>query len=258
MAVWVAGIVIEVAICLLLLYRRVFRTLPVFSLYVLWSVCTDIAMLLVKSRYEDRYFRIFLIQITLDSLLQFGVLIELAWSVLRPARSVLPRGAIIVVAVLVVIAGAVVWPFAGVTELPNITADYRHLMRLQQTVSILRVVFFLVMAAFSQVLALGWRNRELQVATGLGFYSLISLGAAMLQVHQTAVSNYHHVTQIVAASYFFSLLYWTVSFAQKEAPRQEFSPKMQSLLLSIAGTARSNRIALADHTIGGIDKHGKH
>ena len=131
------------------------------------------------------------------------------------------------------------------------------LLRLQQTFSILRVVFFLVIAGSSQVLALGWRNRELQVATGLGFYSLVSLGATMLHAHQSAASRYHLVDQFVAASYFCSLLYWTVSFAQKEAPRQEFSPRMQSFLLAVAGTARLTRVALSDVSTGIVQKPRK-
>ena len=43
--------------------------------------------------------------------------------------------------------------------------------QLQHTVSILRILFFLVLAGGSQLLSIGWRDRELQVATGLGFYS---------------------------------------------------------------------------------------
>jgi hypothetical protein len=43
-----------------------------------------------------------------------------------------------------------------------------------------------------------------------------------------------------------SLAYWGVCFATKEAERREFTPQMQSLLLAMAGTARSTRIALAE------------
>jgi hypothetical protein len=42
------------------------------------------------------------------------------------------------------------------------------------------------------------------------------------------------------------LLYWTVSFAQKEAERREFTPQMRGFLLAAAGAARANRIALTE------------
>ncbi len=121
----------------------------------------------------------------------------------------------------------------------------RGIVHVQQTTSILRVLFFLTLAACSQFLSLGWRDRELQVATGLGFYSLVSLGAAMIHTHQTTVYQYKHLNQFVVASYICSLAYWVYSFAQQEAERREFTPQMQNFLLAAAGVAREQRLALA-------------
>jgi hypothetical protein len=249
-ALWYAGIVMEAAFLALLIYRRVFQTLPLFFSYIVWALCGDVAMMLVSRRFGDQsttYLRVLVIEVAIDYLIQLSVLVELAWAILRPVRTALPRGAIVAVAALVLIAAAVIWPFAGISVLKNLSTQWHLLLHLKQTVSILRVVFFLVIAACSQVLALGWRNRELQVATGLGFFSLASLGAAMSQVHQANATLYHYADAFVAASYFCSLLYWSVSFAQVEAARHEFSPKMQNFVLSLAGVARANRVALTDH-----------
>lgn len=259
-ALWYAGTVMEAAFLGLLLYRRVFRTLPIFSIFILWTMCSDLAMIALSRRYGSQptvYFRIYLVQVGIDSFVQCAVLVELAWSILRPVRTSLPRGAIVAISVLVVIAAAAIWPFAGITGLKIGDPQWHLLMRIQQTVSMLRVVFFLVVAASSQVLALGWRNRELQVATGLGFFSLASLGAAMMQVHQTTSTHYHYVDRFVAASYFCSLMYWSFCFAQTEAARQEFSPKMESFLLSIAGVARANRVALTSPSVDAVVKDRK-
>ena len=130
-------------------------------------------------------------------------------------------------------------------------------MRLLQTTAILRILFFLVLAGCSQLLSIGWRSRELQIATGLGFYSLVSLGVAMLHTHQTMGPLYRHLNQVEVASYLCSLLYWVFSFAQKEAERREFSPQMQNLLLAVAGAARSTRMALTDSTSDKERKPGK-
>jgi hypothetical protein len=126
-----------------------------------------------------------------------------------------------------------------------------------QTTSILRILFFLALAGCSQLLSIGWRDRELQVASGLGFYSLVSLAVAMLHTHQNMGPLYSHLQQVVVASYICSLLYWAVSFSQKEAVRREFSPQMQSLLLSVAGTARATRTALADSAVAKDRKSGE-
>jgi hypothetical protein len=172
------------------------------------------------------------------------VLVELSWSVLRPIRAALPHRTIAIIAVLLILLGSAVWPIAGLLALPGPSHQWHNLMQLLQAFSILRVVFVLVLAAFSQLLAIGWRDRELQIATGLGFYSLMSLGAAILHTHHLASSVYHNADQIVQASYLCTLVYWLFSFVQQEAPRQEFTPRMESFLLAVSGAARAQRMTL--------------
>jgi hypothetical protein len=109
------------------------------------------------------------------------------------------------------------------------------------------VASFLVMASFSQLLSIGWRDRELQVATGLGFYSIVSLLVVLLHSHQSTDSlQYHKLDVMEAVSYLCTLSYWVLCFATKEQKRKEFSPQMQHLLVLMGGGARTNRIALTD------------
>jgi len=98
---------------------------------------------------------------------------------------------------------------------------------LQQTSTILRILFFVLLAGGSQLLSIGWRDRELQVATGLGLYSMVSLTVAVLDLHQTTASQVEHLNQmrLPATSVAWLLVF---SFAQKEADRREFTPQMRS------------------------------
>ncbi|MFP5235183.1 MAG: hypothetical protein ACLGSD_04720 [Acidobacteriota bacterium] len=234
----------EAAVLALLLQRRVSRLLPVFTIYVSWTIMSDVVSSLLIHRFPAHYLQIYNVEMPLDSVLQFGVLVELAWSALRPARALLPRGSFVGVAAVILLAGAAIWPFAGITAISGLTSQWHLTMHLQQTFTILRIVFFLALAACSQLLAIGWRNRELQVATGLGFYSMVSLGALMIQAHQVSPLRYHAIDELVAVSYLFSLLYWVASFVRNEAPRREFSPRMQKFLLAIAGAAHADRLAM--------------
>jgi hypothetical protein len=93
---------------------------------------------------------------------------------------------------------------------------------------------------------MNWRSRELQVATGFGFYSFVSVAVAALNTHQSTGLQFAHLYRIVVVGFLCSLLYWVFSFAQKEAARQEFTPQMQRVLLAMAGTARTARVALED------------
>jgi hypothetical protein len=68
----------------------------------------------------------------------------------------------------------------------------------------------------------------------------------MVHTHQVAGPQYRMVDQFVEATYLCSLVYWIFSFAQREAARREFSPQMQSVLLAVAGAARSMRVGLSE------------
>lgn len=245
---WLAGMLLEAAVLLLLLYRRVWKVLPAFCLYCAWDFFGNVGLFTVFHFFPARYFTFYLVDLVVDSGLEFAVLVELAWSMLRPLRASLPRGALLAVIGFVLVLGAAIWPFAVIPGFSALPLSWHLLMHLQQTTAILRVLFFLAIAASSQLFSIGWRNRELQVATGLGIYSLAGLVVAMLHTHFPSESQYRDLNQVVVASYILSLLYWAFSFAQKEPERREFSPQMQSLLLAVAGAARSTRTALDDST----------
>jgi hypothetical protein len=231
----------------LLLRSKTWRTLPFFCTYVLWTLASDIASSLILWKMSGFiYGRYYIGQTIVDSLLQFTVLVELAWSVLRPVRGSLPRRSLVVLSVVIALAGLAIWPLAGMATPQNFTGLNIFLFQLQETFAILRVVSFLIMASFSQLLAIGWRNRELQIATGLGFYSIISLLVSLFHSHQAKGPEYHWPDQALSLCYLGSLFYWTFSFATKEQERTEFSPQMQQFLLIMGGGARAGRIALRD------------
>lgn len=248
--IWLAGIVTEAMVVGLLIYRRLWRLLPVFCTYCVWDLLINIAglsaQLLHSSTNTPFYLTLYLVETIVDSLLQFGVLVELAWSVLRPIRASLPRFTLVVIGIAILGVGAAVWPFMVILAPRGATPVWNVLLHLQQTVSILRVLFFLLLAGFSQFLSIGWRDRELQLATGLGIYSLVSIAVTMLQSHQTTMGQYVLLNRIAIGGFLCSLLYWAVSFAQKQAERRAFTPQMQNMLLAVAGVARADRVALAE------------
>jgi hypothetical protein len=244
-----AGLGAEAVIVALLFYRRIYRIVPVFCLYILWTIPSDSAMAALSHYFAGKaslYTQIYMVETSLDFLFQFCVLVELAWAVLRPIRDALPRRTIAIISMLLLLIGTAAWPIAGKLILPGPTHQWHILMQLLQAFSILRVLFVFVLAGFSQLLAIGWRDRELQIATGLGFYSLMSLGGSILHTHHASSALYHNVDLIVGFSYMCSLVYWIVSFVQQEAPRHEFTPKMQSFLLAVSGVARADRLTLEE------------
>ena len=245
-AILIIGIVVEAIVCGLLLKKGIWRTLPFFTIYVAWTIVSDTASSLILWKFPGSYNHYYVWQVVADALLQFSVLVELAWSALKPVRPSLPKGSLLLLVGVTAAAGLLVWPLAGMSVPSNWTGLNITLFKLQEATSLLRVACFVLMASFSQLISIGWRDRELQVATGLGFYSIISLIVTMLHSHQSSGPQYHWPDQALALCYFCTLFYWMYSFSTKAQERKEFSPQMQHLLLQMGGGARSGRMALTN------------
>lgn len=231
-----------------LLRHKTWRTLPLFVSYLAWGFISDAALYFVLNDAPALYQRCYTIQIVVDSILMFSVLVELGWSVLRPVRASLPRQTVLFLAILIAVVGLLIWPLATKTSPPNLDDPSLLLFHLQETFAVLRIVCFLVMAGLSQLLSIGWRDRELQVASGLGLFSIVSLLAMLLhsQMQQVKTGAYHWADLAVSISYLCTLSYWVYCFSAKEQERKEFSPQMQQFLLLMGGGARSGSIALTD------------
>jgi hypothetical protein len=102
------------------------------------------------------------------------------------------------------------------------------------------------------LLSISLRDRELQIATGLGFYSIVSLAVTVLHTHNSvSKSRYLWLDRSVVISYLVALLYWAYCFARQPVERREFTPQMKNMLLAVAGAARTARIDLEQSTKSG-------
>ena len=247
-AIWVACLLASGMVIAMLFLRHIWRVLPIFCVYCIWDVVSNLGLYFASGHLNERvFFHVYFARAIVDSAFILCVLVEIAWSVLRPLRASLPRSAMVLLGVLILVAGAAIWPFATLPGMGHFTSrEGLIFIQLQQTTWIVRVLVFLVLAGASQLLSIGWRDRELQVATGFGLYAIVGLTVAVLETHQTTEAQYQQYERIAAASYFCCLLYWVVSFAQKEAERREFTPQMRNFLLAAAGAARSTRVTMTE------------
>jgi hypothetical protein len=175
-------------------------------------------------------------------------------SVLKPVRSMLPRWTILAVVGIIGAVAYAVWHIASPPGVTKVAKMSQYIIHCDMTTSVLRIVFFVSLAALSQLLSLGWRDRVVQISTGLGFFSIVSLGVTFLHMNQGVGADhlnavYHVFDRIVACSYIASMLYWLVSFAQDVRERQEFTPQMQKFIGSLAQNARSTRMAMSDRDV---------
>ena len=243
---------VEAVVIGLLAYRKFYKKLPLFFCYLIWLLILSVASVSIAHSYSEEVLqKIFVVADIVDAAFMFCVLVELSMSVLSPIRSSLPSWTVYGVAGIMMVAFALIWPFAKPPGFKTLDSLSKIQVHVDMTNAVLPIVFFLALAACSQWLSLSWRDRELQIGTGLGIFALATLTISLLKMNvgtatTDAIQRYHLLDQAQAASYIPAMLYWLVSFAQKVPERRDFTPQMENFLLAVAGNARSTRVAMRD------------
>lgn len=250
--VWIISDVGKALLLSIILWRRLYRTFPVFLAYVSWDLISDFLFSLILSVNHgyliQHYAQIYYSANIILYLLEFGVLLEIAANVLHPAKRVFPRGVLYFLLGSILAIGAGSFVLAAWVNLTPFKS-LRVFLVMNTTAAILCLITFLLIAGFSQVLGLSWKNHVLQLATGLAFFSLVELVMELMQSQLHAgpsyASQYQFWSQFEVIGYLCTLSFWCYAFVKKEAPRQEFSPQMQKILVLLSGGAKRQRAVLA-------------
>jgi hypothetical protein len=246
---WAAGAAGEVVLLGILTVRRVYRTFPIFFSWLAFIVLLEPTFYwLLHHASQTTYYRAFFALNFPQYLLEAGVLVEIAANVLQPVKSSLSRRLLVFLVGGMVLIGTVAFVIATHLNAPTL-AHPRTFLVMNATMAILRLVTFLLIAGFSQLLGIGWRNHVLQLASGLAFYAAVTLIVEVAHSHLRAGPDYSNqfyaLDRLRVAGYLCSLSYWCYSFARKEAPRKEFSPQMAQLLISISGSTKRQHSVVA-------------
>jgi hypothetical protein len=119
----------------------------------------------------------------------------------------------------------------------------------------LKLLLFAGMAGFAQFLGISWKSLVLQLASALAFYGAVSLLVQLSSSHLPSTNSSYNahlvrLAQIQSGAYNLMLIFWIWAFSRNEAPRKDFTPQMQEVLVTIAGAAKRTRLAVtrsADH-----------
>jgi hypothetical protein len=221
-----AGIGMETVLLGLLVWKRFYRDLPVFFVFILWGSSIDLATLLLAPRITPvDYLRFYAVMMILDALIRFAVWVELGRKVLRYNGATAPG--LLFVFLLFALACLPLWLLAQQTPLSADHTVFRLVFEhLRQAFGILMVAILLTMAWMSRILRLRWPERELKVATGLGFSFIVALTVNILRTHEFVYPIHRRLDQISVAGYFGALVYWVLSFSQNEVKQQNFYPQV--------------------------------
>jgi len=243
-------LVTQAALAYLMIKKGSSRDYPILLTYMFFNLAVDPLALLLQN--TGIYLKFYFTGQVLDYVLQLLIILEIGRNVLRPSKRSLPfrlwpvvTGGILVCAILAATFSPQT-PSAGNAAI---------LLRVTLGLAILKLLLFAGMAGFAQFLGIGWKNRVLQLASGLAFYGAISLLVQLSSSHLPSTNpsyNAHLVrlAQIQWGAYSLTLMSWIWAFSRNEAPRKDFTPQMQEVLVTIAGAAKRTRLAVtrsADH-----------
>ena len=108
-------VVAEIVLLVILVVRRQYKAFPVFTFYIAYNLLSDFLIGAAVSAYSMRIARpLQFASLPLQYLLELGVLIEIAWNVLRPVHSALPRYATRVLKASVAMITLHVWSSRGI------------------------------------------------------------------------------------------------------------------------------------------------
>jgi hypothetical protein len=237
----VLAVIAEISLLIVLIVRRQYKTFPVFTMYVAFGLLGDLLIGTLAIVCPPHIVRSMVFGLMpLQYLLELGILLEIAWNVLRPVHTSLPKGSLRAFGVMLTLAllGGVflAWHFGNTG---NQIQDVQ--VPLDMVVGLLRMLIFVATAAFAQLLGIGWKNKVLQLATALSFYSAVSLIVSLVERYSGRSQDLDGFVTVASA---LELAFLVWAFTTKEVRRREFSPQMEQFLVTLAGRAKLARTAL--------------
>ena len=206
-----ASLALQTVLLGLIVWRRVYRRMPVFFAFLIWCMFSGVAATFAIHLAKPEYLLAFVLNMAIDTLFQLAILGELGKNVLRANRTDRPGKPVLIL--LIAIAILLLWSLTQWNTPPHDSALWLLFVRLRQSSATLRVALLLAMAWISRFKNLHWPEQELRIATGLGAMALVSLTIFILHSHFVAQSHFHLLDQIEVGSYLGALAYWVLSFA---------------------------------------------
>ena len=213
------------ALLAILIYRGVYRRLPFFCAYLGYEWCNGLAvMTLSYSLSTAAYLRIYLASLIFDTLLEFAVLWELGRVVLLFSRARAPRRWMLLL--LLSVATLLVWSLAAWSAPQDTSKLYQLYVHWRQGSAILQVAILLAIAWWNRMQALHWPDEALQVAAGIGFYSIVELAVNIAHTRQSYGMAYQYLDQAAALCYLGTVSYWVLTFSSKGDKRRKIAAQI--------------------------------
>jgi hypothetical protein len=233
---WAVGLFENLGLLFVLCYRRLAKSFPFFTALALLSVIRTIVLYFVLNYgTTESYFYFYWSLAIFDTVLQLGIVYEIASRVFRPVGVWAPdvRGSFIwMVGLSVIVALGLSW----LASPPARTWARSFVTKGNLFAAAWMSELFVLMMALSINARLPWRTHVAKIAQGLGAYSLVSMlietGHSYFGVGGE-VRTFIFLSRIRIAAYLTCVAYWAVMLWRQEQASREMTQEMRQRLFTL-------------------------
>jgi hypothetical protein len=230
MALWAVGPLLNAALLCVICLRRRLRTFPVLASWCMFTNASTVALFFIYRHAPLHTYTVaYWVVDALDSLLQIGVIVEVAHIVFSPLASKKGPWLLALIAVAAAISFVIVWWIHPVS--PTQTGVWE--IRGDLFVSLLVSEIFTVVLLMSQRQGFHWRSHVMSIGYGLMVWAAFGLVIGLLHGYWGRSTHYAEVERLRILVYFSILCYWIVALWRNEPEKELPSPEMRNAILQM-------------------------
>ena len=209
-ALWIAPIVVQSIIVIVMLHRKLVEIFPVFFTYSVLLPAREVLLLFVRN-HPDLYSRIYWFSEAIVVALSLGVIYEVIWHLIRP-YSFLRRFAFRffwIVAALALGLGLIMFLSSSRSIQPDPLLEI--IVMAERSVRFLQACWLIVLVLLMSRLGLTWQHYAVGIATGFGVFSASDLALLELQAHLHLIT-YETLALLNSTAYNVAVTIWALYF----------------------------------------------
>ena len=209
-ALWIAPIVVQSIIVIVMLHRKLVEVFPVFFTYSVLVPAREVLLLFVRN-HPDLYSRIYWFSEAIVVALSLGVIYEVIWHLIRP-YSFLRRFAFRffwIVAAVALGLGLIMFLSSSRSIQPDSLLEI--IIMAERSVRFLQACWLIVLVLLMSRLGLTWQHYAVGIATGFGVFSASDLALLELQAHLHLIT-YETLALLNSTAYNVAVTIWALYF----------------------------------------------
>src|SRR6266851_4056245 len=187
-ALWIAPIVIQSVIVIVMLHRKLVEIFPVFFAYSVLVPAREILLFFVR-HHLNLYSRIYFFSEAIVVALSLGVIYEVIWHLIRPYPFLrwFAFSVFWIVAAVALGLGLIMF----LSSSPSIQPDplLEIIVMVERSVRFLQACWLIVLVLLMSRLGLTWQHYAVGIATGFGVFSASDLALLELRGHLRLITN---------------------------------------------------------------------